>query len=74
MPTPIPSVKQPLWFVYSSLKKEPPIEEETDLGELKALTDKLKHLFPNPSQLKDVCIMALNRRQVFQDSNRGPIK
>ena len=62
-PPPIPGVKQPLWFVCSSLEKKPPVEKETDPGEVKALTDQLKHFFPNPSQLEDVCIMASNRRQ-----------
>ena len=63
-PPSIPGVKQPLWFVCSSLEnKAPPADKEIDQREVKALIDQLNRFFPYPGQLEDVCIMASNRRQ-----------
>ena len=67
-PCSIPGVSHPIWFVCSSLDKQPQTEVDTDPNEAKLLVDQLKTFFNDPSLLDDVCILANNRNQVCKNT------
>ena len=60
----IPGVSHPIWFVCSSLEKQPQTKLDADPNEAKVLIDQLKIFFEDLRQLDDVCILANNRNQV----------
>ena len=60
----IPGVSHPIWFVCSSLDKQPQTELDADPTEAKVLVDQLTTFFKDLHQLDAVCILANNRNQV----------
>ena len=63
-PCSIRGVSHPIWFVCSSLDKQPQTRLDADPNEAKVLIDQLKAFFKDLSLLDDVCILANNRNQV----------